>query len=420
VSWFLERFERGRDAAEAEEVRERLGDGVDLPSPIRAQAERAFGRSLEDVRVHSDAAAAASLGARAFAVGRDIAFAPGEFRPGTLAGDALIAHEVAHVLQQEPAGGVAAGALAAEADATRAAAAVVLGGRASVDGGYGVAVRRCTPDQAAPTDFSTLPRWIRDAGVELRLDTPEGRRADIFALNRRITAAYARMYLRDPSTFRWAGMAAYASAMVGEGLRQAQLVREGVGGPVFAAGEIATGAPTGTQMMSALGAGNIGVYRDIYWQHLAYSRGGIAELERVFRTQEIRFPQRALDAWRLIDRGHALVAQGNARQGNDLVWQGNEALLRFEQEETLQHGVYDLHREAFRWSSSWPNMLPLRSPVPGDTADFGTIVPGGDLGEFTQRWRWIHDSMLPTYRHLVEQNPQRVRHDMEELAARGG
>ena len=47
---------------------------------------------------------ASSLSARAFTIGNQIAFAGGQFRPGTLTGDALIAHELAHVLQQRSSG----------------------------------------------------------------------------------------------------------------------------------------------------------------------------------------------------------------------------------------------------------------------------------------------------------------------------
>src|SRR2546430_9992190 len=65
--------------------------------------EQAFGVNFSQVRVHSDATATGlseSLNARAFTVGNDIAFGAGEYRPGTLIGDALIAHELAHVVQQ--------------------------------------------------------------------------------------------------------------------------------------------------------------------------------------------------------------------------------------------------------------------------------------------------------------------------------
>lgn len=60
--------------------------------------------------MHSDANAvrlAGDLGASAFTVGAQIAFAAGEYQPGTPSGEALLAHEFAHVAQQRsaPAGG---------------------------------------------------------------------------------------------------------------------------------------------------------------------------------------------------------------------------------------------------------------------------------------------------------------------------
>ncbi|HYO14628.1 MAG TPA: DUF4157 domain-containing protein, partial [Thermoanaerobaculia bacterium] len=81
----------------------RLGAGLPLSSAIRSRMETAFGRSFAHVRVHTDSAAAGlatTLGARAFTVGEHIAFGAQEYRPGTLVGDALIAHELAHVAQQ--------------------------------------------------------------------------------------------------------------------------------------------------------------------------------------------------------------------------------------------------------------------------------------------------------------------------------
>jgi hypothetical protein len=65
--------------------------------------ENAFGVGLGRVRVHTDAAAAsaaARLDARAFSIGEHIAFGSGEYRPGTMIGDALLAHELAHTIQQ--------------------------------------------------------------------------------------------------------------------------------------------------------------------------------------------------------------------------------------------------------------------------------------------------------------------------------
>lgn len=83
------------------------GGGRPLPSSVRSFFEPRFGREFGDVRLHTgtDAdEAASSLHAEAFTLGKDIAFAAGNFRPATSSGRALIAHELAHVVQQRSAG----------------------------------------------------------------------------------------------------------------------------------------------------------------------------------------------------------------------------------------------------------------------------------------------------------------------------
>ncbi len=65
--------------------------------------ESAFSFDFATVRVHTGPAAhdaASSLGARALTAGTDILFRAGEYLPGTTGGDRLLAHELAHVVQQ--------------------------------------------------------------------------------------------------------------------------------------------------------------------------------------------------------------------------------------------------------------------------------------------------------------------------------
>lgn len=82
---------------------QRLDSSRTLDHGVGARMRAAFGTSFSDVRVHTgsrSAALAAELNARAFTIGRDVVFGAGEYRPGTPVGDALIAHELAHVMQQ--------------------------------------------------------------------------------------------------------------------------------------------------------------------------------------------------------------------------------------------------------------------------------------------------------------------------------
>ena len=90
-------------ATEAESVRGRLGPGRALDNSVRSRMEPAFGQDFSHVRLHTDSNAAhlsTELNARAFTMAENVAFASGEYKPGTLVGDALIAHELAHVVQQ--------------------------------------------------------------------------------------------------------------------------------------------------------------------------------------------------------------------------------------------------------------------------------------------------------------------------------
>jgi hypothetical protein len=85
----------------------RASRGAPLDPATREFMESRFGHPFDDVRVHTDGQAATSaeaLGAKAYTTGRDIVFGAGEYSPGTLASQRLLAHELTHVVQQSPAG----------------------------------------------------------------------------------------------------------------------------------------------------------------------------------------------------------------------------------------------------------------------------------------------------------------------------
>jgi uncharacterized protein DUF4157 len=80
--------------------------GQPLDSATRAFMEPKFGHDFSQVRVHTDEQAAESaraVGAKAYTVGQKIFFAAGEYLPGTPAGQKLLGHELAHVIQQRSA-----------------------------------------------------------------------------------------------------------------------------------------------------------------------------------------------------------------------------------------------------------------------------------------------------------------------------
>lgn len=104
--------------------------GRPLEPNIRAQMEKAFGADFGEVRIHDDPTArekAGEISAEAFTHGDDIYLADSASSPATVEGKRLLAHELAHVVQQRRAGGRQSSAVNEpgdrfEADADEAAA----------------------------------------------------------------------------------------------------------------------------------------------------------------------------------------------------------------------------------------------------------------------------------------------------------
>ena len=138
------------------------------------------------VRVHVDGAAqrlTARHAATAVAVGRDIAFAPGTFAPGTAAGEERLRHELGHVAQQTVAG---VSAIQRQARARQ-------GHRADPAEATSSSARRCR-GRAAPEDdhvrFShdsaTVPEGFLDrSGCSSPAQRPGHRRAARLLVRRR-------------------------------------------------------------------------------------------------------------------------------------------------------------------------------------------------------------------------------------------
>ena len=86
------------------EVQALQGGGTQLPDSLRAFFESRFKHNFGAVRIHAASRAqrlARDVNARAFTLGRNIVLGSGEFSPETTAGKRLLAHELAHVVQQE-------------------------------------------------------------------------------------------------------------------------------------------------------------------------------------------------------------------------------------------------------------------------------------------------------------------------------
>lgn len=153
--------------------------GRRLDPATRSFFEPRLGLDLGGVRIHDDARAAHSaeaLGALAFTLGSDIAFAAGHYAPDTPGGRLLLAHELTHVVQQRDqalapgAPGVLGGG-PAEAEAAAAGERAARGERVQVvERTQPVLARQEGGGEDLPSLDATAVLWFGLASDELRQD----------------------------------------------------------------------------------------------------------------------------------------------------------------------------------------------------------------------------------------------------------
>lgn len=130
-------------------------EGDPIPEAELQNLEAAFGRDLSAVRIHRDQEEAPDHGATAFTSGRDIYFAPGGY------GSETLAHEVAHVIQQQGASQeLPVEDAGLERQAVAASTAVTSGHAADVAGvSAAPAMQRQPAPGTQPSSLKLLPTY---------------------------------------------------------------------------------------------------------------------------------------------------------------------------------------------------------------------------------------------------------------------
>lgn len=135
--------------------------GQPLDPSTRAFMEPRFGHDFSRVRVHTDARAAESaraVNALAYSVGRDVVFGLGHYRPASIEGRKLLAHELTHVLQQGSGGRLEEGVLNAGGPSHEAAAQILpnwIARRVTPQASHVIA--RMSSGEETPTAMSETP-----------------------------------------------------------------------------------------------------------------------------------------------------------------------------------------------------------------------------------------------------------------------
>jgi hypothetical protein len=186
---------------------------------------------------------------------------------------------------------------------------------------------------------------------------------------------YESIYKQNPDLL-WAGMAKLAGNVVYDGLRQTASLRNTFAGPGI---ELAASGVERELMQM-----NLEIFMDLGWQHEAYMAKGIAGIRAAGETGQ------NLRAWEYIDAGIDAGIPG-------AIAKGNEMLLYREQSLIVRRGYAALQSQ---------NMTKIMSaltisPIPG-VKPFAEAVPGGNIANFADRWKWIQNDMWPAFRDMNE------------------
>jgi Domain of unknown function (DUF4157) len=161
------------DNADAAVASATTSSGAPLPSGLMRKFESSLGADLSAVRVHTggtSADAAQAVGARAYTLGNDIHFGAGQYDPSSSSGEHLLAHEVAHTVQQSGGLGrraqfkleVSSPGDSHEHEADRAADAMVEGTSFGLSSANGLA-RRVMRDASSTNPMDVAPKGVYDS-----------------------------------------------------------------------------------------------------------------------------------------------------------------------------------------------------------------------------------------------------------------
>ncbi len=259
-------------------------------------------------------------------------------------------------------------------------------------------------------------------------DTVKGWKAEADALlsppccafhrNVEISSSYAWLYRQNPECFKWAAMAAIASHHIRLVLFPLRLDTDRSGyidlpRSLSRRGRLTDDANT-------IREANNAIFSDIFWVHLAYlaEDGGLERLRLLLEPM----PHYAsvLAAFETIDRGRALAADeatslSERRRGEDLIWEGNVALLDHEQRAIVQPHFDRISRMFARLismgSTTAFEVRGVRQEVRYFTSfyvhSFGSGLTHTMRAQawpritcLEDRWRWLETCVLPRFRRL--------------------
>jgi hypothetical protein len=235
--------------------------------------------------------------------------------------------------------------------------------------------------------LKTKEDWQRDVRNEIYSDTRGAadmntyNPANGFMNNRQnlqaVYAFYQKLFTENGNLL-WAGLGKLAGAPVYAGLSDAQqpttvqlILFNGIG--------ISTNDLTTFQ--NILITMNTNILQDLAWQSEAYYKGGLQALNVIYAGETNALDLPTINAWREIDDGISNNVPSEIQDGN--------LQLAHREQLTVLQGNYDTLNamSGFRTIMS----IQAKNPVLTGT-NFSTVVPGGNICVFADRWNWITNS----------------------------
>ena len=283
-------------------------------------------------------------------------------------------------------------------------------------------VTTAAQEEALLASCSTIEEW-QSAAEQLL-----GEQNCVLVRNRRITATYARTYLKHPKLFKWTCMAAFASHHIRLALKPFSLL--GGGGGCIDPETFAARRQGGFRNAVIIKEINDAIFNDIFWAHLAYdgSAAGLARLETAIGDDQEGLP--ILNGFRLLDEARQLFEkEPDSEEAEEMAWEANVQILRHEQEAMVQPS-FDQLKTTFSRSLSLMSTMHYhhggrckRALVPGSFVLYMLFQRQGEkLGSFPSitnldhRWEWISEGILPGFR-CYESDKELIQEDLEKLIA---
>jgi RHS repeat-associated protein len=251
-----------------------------------------------------------------------------------------------------------------------------------------------TPSNATdPRGLDSKDQWLKKAMQELATTNPKNL-DDIIANNRKITAAFAKMYLQNRQLYQWAGLAAYVSAKVGEALEQLKLaidwnlIKDIYGGRVL-------------DLFGLLAYGNIAIFLDVYWQFLAYAEKGYEEI----KANEKDIDPMMMRYWKLVEEARLALEAGKLKEYWEARDKATELISKYEQSRIIQP-ILDKYEQIAK------KLTPLfyrGGPIPK------SMFRHGEFHKFKDRWSWIVEVLLPAWIDYQKEHPKKVADFMKKV-----